>query len=110
VAIITSGYPTRFRYTGNADPSAPGGMAEIYRALVADQDRLDQIVTDVLTAHRNGANILVLTTWVDHLNAITSRLSDSGCDVTVLRGGMKARERLQTTERLAAYGLTSRPC
>ena len=57
-------HPTQFRYTGDADPSAPGGMAEIYRALVDDQDRLDQIVTDVLTAHRQGANILVLTTWV----------------------------------------------
>lgn len=63
-------HPTRFRYAGDADPSAPGGMAEIYRALVADQDRLDQIVTDVLTAHRLGANILVLTTWVNHLDAI----------------------------------------
>jgi superfamily II DNA or RNA helicase len=96
-------HPTRFRYTGDADPSAPGGMAEIYRALVADMDRLDQIVADVLTAHRHGANVLVLTTWVNHLDAITGRLCDAGCDVTVLRGGMKARERQQVTQRLAAH-------
>ena len=66
-------------------------MAEIYRALVADQDRLDQIVTDVLTAHRQGANILVLTTWVNHLDAITRRLCDAGCEATVLRGELNAR-------------------
>lgn len=96
-------HPTRFRYAGDADPSAPGGMAEIYRALVADQDRLDQIVTDVLTAHRLGANILVLTTWVNHLDAITRRLCDAGCEPTVLRGGMKARERLRITQQLAAH-------
>ena len=54
-------HPTRFRYTGDADPRQPGGMAEIYRALVADTDRLDQIVTDIADAHREGANILVLT-------------------------------------------------
>lgn len=96
-------HPTRFRYTGDADPSAPGGMAEIYRELVADQDRLDQIVFDVVAAHDEGANILVLTTWVNHLDAITRRLNDAGCDVTVLRGGMKARERQQITQQLAEH-------
>ena len=35
-------HPTPFRYTGDADPTAPGGMADIYRALVADEDRLDR--------------------------------------------------------------------
>ena len=73
-------HPTRFRYTGDADPAAPGGMAEIYRALVADHDRLEQIVADVLTASETGANILVLTTWVEHLNAITDRLQAAGKD------------------------------
>jgi superfamily II DNA or RNA helicase len=96
-------HPTGFRYTGDADPTAPGGMAEIYRSLLADEERLEQVVTDVLEAHRGGANVLVLTTWVDHLEAITGGLSDAGCEVTVLRGGMKARERQQITQRLATY-------
>ena len=54
-------HPTEFQYRGDADPTAPGGMAEIYRALVADRTRLEQIVDDVLTASETGANILVLT-------------------------------------------------
>jgi hypothetical protein len=33
-------------------------MAEIYRSLIADEDRLDQIVQDVLAAAASGANIL----------------------------------------------------
>ncbi|WP_245721456.1 DEAD/DEAH box helicase [Nocardia crassostreae] len=45
-------HPTRFAYDGKADPSQPGGIAEIYRALVADEERLKQIVTDVLDAHQ----------------------------------------------------------
>jgi superfamily II DNA or RNA helicase len=102
-------HSTRFRYTGDADPTAPGGMAEIYRALVADKERLDQVVADVLTAHRGGANVLVLTTWVDHLDAISRGLSDAGCKVTVLRGGMKARERQQITQHLATYGPDEQP-
>jgi len=102
-------HPTEFRYRGDADPTAPGGMADIYRSLVADQARLDQIVGDVLTAAETGANILVLTTWVEHLNAITRRLTAAGKTVTVLSGGMKARERRQITEQLANHGPDSDP-
>ena len=94
-------HPTTFRYTGDADPGAPGGMAEIYRALIADEHRLNQIVQDVLVAAAHGANILVLTTWVDHLNAITERLRSSGKAVTVLSGTMKARERRRIIGELA---------
>ena len=96
-------HPTQFRYTGDADPSAPGGMAEIYRALIADEARLDQVIADVLTAHAGGANILVLTTWIDHLNAITERLRAAGKTVIVLSGQMKARQRREITEQLADH-------
>ena len=96
-------HKTEFKYTGDADPTAPGGMAEIYRALIADQQRLDQIARDVLTAHEDGANILVLTTWIDHLHAITRQLSDAGASVTVLHGQMKTLERREITERLAGH-------
>ena len=84
-------------------------MAEIYRALVADQARLDQIVTDVLAASETGANILVLTTWVEHLNAIADRLQSAGKTLTVLSGGMKARERRQIVDQLANHTPSSDP-
>ncbi len=102
-------HPTEFRYRGAADPTAPGGMAEIYRALVTDQVRLDQIVDDVLTASETGANILVLTTWIEHLHAITDRLQAAGKAVTVLSGGMKARERRQIGDQLANHTPDSDP-
>ncbi|WP_433600528.1 DEAD/DEAH box helicase [Nocardia sp. CA-135953] len=71
--------------------------------LIADEDRLHQIVTDVLAAHRAGANILVLTTWVNHVETLTDRLTAAGCDdVIVLRGGMKARDRQALAEKVAA--------
>jgi hypothetical protein len=78
-------------------------MAEIYLALVANRTRLEQIVDDVLTASETGANILVLTTWVEHLNAITGQLLTAGKTVTVLSGGMKARERRQIVDQLANH-------
>jgi superfamily II DNA or RNA helicase len=76
-------------------------MAEIYRALIADEARLEQIVADVLAAHTTGANILVLTTWIDHLNAIAERLRSGGKSVLVLSGRMKARQRREMSEQLA---------
>jgi superfamily II DNA or RNA helicase len=100
---------TGFEYRGDADPTAPGGMAEIYRALVADRSRLDQIITDVLTASETGANILVLTTWVEHLTAISDQLQAAGKTVTVLSGGMKARERRLITAQLANHTPDSDP-
>jgi superfamily II DNA or RNA helicase len=96
-------HPTQFRYTGQADPSAPGGMAEIYRALIAHEARLEQIIADVLSAHAEGANILVLTTWIDHLNVIAERLRNAGKDVVVLSGQIKARQRRGISERLANH-------
>jgi superfamily II DNA or RNA helicase len=102
-------HPTQFRYTGQADPSAPGGMAEIYRALIADEARLEQIITDVLSAHADGANILVLTTWIDHLNVIAERLRTTGKDVVVLSGQMKARQRREISEQLANHTAKAGP-
>jgi superfamily II DNA or RNA helicase len=96
-------HPTQFRYTGQADPGAPGGMAEIYRALIADGARLEQITADVLSAHADCANILVLTTWVDHLNLIAERLRNAGKDVVVLSGQIKARQRREISEQLANH-------
>jgi superfamily II DNA or RNA helicase len=102
-------HPTGFRYAGDADPSAPGGMAEIYRALIADEERLDQIIQDVLAAADDGANILVLTTWVDHLNAIALRLRGAEKAVITLSGKMKAGDRRQVTDQLAGHAPDSDP-
>jgi superfamily II DNA or RNA helicase len=102
-------HPTQFRYTGDADPSAPGGMAQIYRALISDEARLDQIITDVISACDQGANTLVLTTWIDHLNAIAERLRATGKTVTVLSGQVKARERREITEQLARHTARTEP-
>jgi superfamily II DNA or RNA helicase len=102
-------HPTTFRYTGDADPRAPGGMAEIYQALVADEQRLTQIVEDVMASATDGANILVLTTWVNHLNAIADRLRSAGKTVTVLSGTMKARDRRRITDELAHHSPQAQP-
>ena len=93
-------HPTRFRYVGDADPSAPGGMSAIYRDLVADDDRTRQVVGDVVAALDRGRHCLVLTQWTSHVERLAEALCTKGRDPVVLRGGMGAKVRAAALKRL----------
>ena len=93
-------HPTAFQYAGNADPSAPGGMSAIYRDLVADDDRVRQVVSDVVAALDRGRNCLVLTQWTAHVEALAEALRIEGRDPVVLRGGMGAKVGAAALQRL----------
>lgn len=93
-------HPTGYCYEGDADPQAPGGMAAIYRDLVADDDRTRQICADVTAALGRGRHCLVLTQWVAHLRKLAETLQTMGYEPVVLRGGMGARTRAAAFARL----------
>jgi superfamily II DNA or RNA helicase len=93
-------HPTAYRYTGDADPSAPGGIAAIYRDLVADDVRTGQIADDVVAALARGRHCLVLTQWTEHLDRLVTMLSKRGHEAVVLRGGMGAKARTAALARL----------
>jgi superfamily II DNA or RNA helicase len=93
-------HPTSYTYAGNASPQSPGGMAAIYRDLVADDDRLQQIVQDVVDARKRGRNSLVLTQWTSHLQRLTAGLTARGHGPVVLRGGMAAKQRASALAQL----------
>jgi superfamily II DNA or RNA helicase len=93
-------HPTAFCYTGDAEPSAPGGMAAIYRDLVADDSRTAQVADDVAEALGRGRHCLVLTQWTGHLDRLAAALRDRAHDPVVLRGGMGTRARAAALARL----------
>jgi superfamily II DNA or RNA helicase len=93
-------HPTRFCYTGDADPSAPGGIAAIYKDLAADDIRTSQVAADVAEALARGRHCLVLTQWTAHLDKIARALRDNGADPVILRGGMGAKARAAALARL----------
>jgi superfamily II DNA or RNA helicase len=93
-------HPTNYRYTGDADPSVPGGISAIYRDLVADDGRTDQITDDVGAALARGRHCLVLTQWTQHLDRLAAALSERGHEPVVLRGGMGAKSRAAALTRL----------
>jgi superfamily II DNA or RNA helicase len=94
--VHTSGYV----YTGDANPSAPGGMTLIYRDLFASQERNRQVIADVAAALARGRNCLVLTSWKTHLQVLADMLRELGHDPVVLKGGMGAKERAAALNRL----------
>jgi superfamily II DNA or RNA helicase len=93
---------TTFDYQGDADPSAPGGIAAIYRDLVADDARTQQVVADVLDAVARGRHCLVLTQWTAHVEVLATSLRDAGHEPVVLRGGMGAGQRRGALELLGS--------
>jgi superfamily II DNA or RNA helicase len=93
---------TRFRYTGEADPTAPGGMAAIYRDLISDNARTAQVINDVTAALGRGRHCLVLTQWIAHLAQLAEELQQRGHDPVILRGGMSTNTRRLALARLQA--------
>jgi superfamily II DNA or RNA helicase len=93
-------HDTTYRYLGDADPTKPGGMAAIYRDLVADDTRLTQVVDDVIAALERGRNCLLLTQWTAHVERFTDELRQRSLDPVVLRGGMNATARRDALARL----------
>ncbi len=92
-------HETSYGYSGRADPRAPGGMAEIYRDLVADRGRLELVVRDVDEALQRGRNCLVLTQWKAHVEAFAEALAHH--DPVVLVGGMAAKARAAAMARIS---------
>jgi superfamily II DNA or RNA helicase len=93
-------HPTAYRYTGDASPSAPGGITVVYKDLIAHEQRNRQITGDVHAALARGRNCLVLTNWTAHLDTLANMLCGLGHDPVILRGGMGAKDRTAALARL----------
>lgn len=93
-------HETSFDYDGDIDPGSPGGIARIYKILIEDRGRLDQVVGDVVAAHGQGRQILVLSTWKRHLQLISRGLREAGLDPIELTGSLKAGQRRAAMERI----------
>lgn len=93
-------HDTAYQYLGDAEPTKPGGMAAIYRDLVADDERLTQIVGDVIAALNRGRHCLLLTQWTAHVERFADELRHRSLDPVVLRGGMSATARRNALAQL----------
>jgi superfamily II DNA or RNA helicase len=92
-------HPTKYCYTGDASPFAPG-ITLIYKDLIADEQRTMQVIADVTAALSQGRNCLVLTNWTAHLDKLADALRAIGHDPVILRGGLGAKARATALARL----------
>jgi hypothetical protein len=93
-------HPTGYRYDGTASPAAPGGMAMIYKDLIASDERNQQVIADVTAALAQGRNCLVLTSWTGNLDKLAGALRTLGHAPVTLKGGMGAKDRAGALARL----------
>jgi superfamily II DNA or RNA helicase len=78
------------------------GIQELYGALVADEERNDQIIDDVLMAMEEGRSPILLTERKEHLEQLNERLKGFVRHIVVLRGGRSAKERREVEQQLAS--------
>ncbi|MFN0282181.1 MAG: TOTE conflict system archaeo-eukaryotic primase domain-containing protein [Kineosporiaceae bacterium] len=97
---VLSVHLTGFLFSGTLDPSVPGGINAVYKELLADAARNEQIVNDVHDAVGRGRRCLLLTQWTAHVEHIADLLRARGHDPVVLRGGMGAKARKAALQRL----------
>ena len=69
------------------------GIQAVFRALVEDDQRNDQIRDDIHAALEAGRTCLVLTQRVDHIEVLVERLASLGHEPLVLRGGLGKKAR-----------------
>lgn len=77
-------------------------IQDVFRALVEDDTRTQQIAADVAEAVRAGRNVLVLTQWTDHLDALGAELRQRGVEPLVLKGGLGKKARAAVIDELNA--------
>lgn len=87
--------------TDHASPDAEDlGIQDVFRGIVEDDQRSEQIGADVVHAVEAGRNCLVLSQWTAHIDRLVACFRARGHEPLVLQGGMGKRARAQVVEQL----------
>jgi len=77
-------------------------IQDIYAALVADDSRNELIIHDLQKAMSAGRSPLVLTSRTEHLARLAARLHETVPHVFIMKGGMRAKQRKELADSIAA--------
>lgn len=75
-------------------------IADVYRWLMNNAERNKQLISDVVSQVKARRYPLLLTERREHATLLAELLGDQDIEVTVLRGGMKARDRDEAMDSL----------
>jgi superfamily II DNA or RNA helicase len=87
--------------TDHATPDAEDlRIQDVFRGIVENDQRNEQIGADVAHAVEAGRNCLVLSQWTAHIDRLVACFRARGHEPLVLQGGMGKRARAQVVEQL----------
>jgi superfamily II DNA or RNA helicase len=99
------------RFTGFRTPFDRGeedmSIQELYSGIATDALRNDLIIGDVIRAHENGRNVLILTERTAHVELIAGKLREKIPNVITLTGGKGVKETRIVLARIAETPATS---
>ncbi len=93
--------PTSFRPAREPEPDKRLEFQSLYRELVENESRNQQICDDVMEAVHAGRSPLVLTERNGHLDGLERRLAGQVEQVVTLRAGLGKKQRRAVGDRLA---------
>jgi len=96
--------PTGFHSPSTDDPDARIQFQQIYRELIADENRNDLIRRDVLQAVGQGRWPIVLTERREHLDHLSKLLQPEIQHLIILRGGMGKKAYRTAVDQLTVLG------
>lgn len=76
-------------------------IQELYKEIVTNEIRNQQIFDDVVVCYQQGKNCIVLTERVEHVKIITGMLSNKIPDIISVTGGMGPKSTRETMEKIA---------
>ena len=76
-------------------------IQEFYSGIATDELRNQQITDDVIRAHENGRNALILTERTAHVELLAGKLREKIPDVITLTGGRGGKETRNALARIA---------
>lgn len=94
--------PTSFRPVDEANSDMRMQFQQLYRELIADNDRNRTICDEVVQSVREGRSPLVLTERKEHLESLAANLESRVRHIVVLHGGTGLKESRAVADRLAS--------
>jgi superfamily II DNA or RNA helicase len=77
-------------------------VQEFYSGIATDELRNQQITDDIIRAHENGSNALILTERITQVELLAGKLREKIPDMITLTGGRGGKETRKVLARIAA--------
>jgi superfamily II DNA or RNA helicase len=97
----------RFKQLSTTGIPEEAQIQDIFRLLVQDDNRNQQIAADIMAAYGEGRKILVLTERTEHLQLLLEKFDSSLENLLVLHGRVPKKQRMEIYTKLNSIDATA---